>query len=190
MTWDDGVQKPKRIGLLEHFGTGNLGDDATVAAVLQQIRRRWPDVSITGLSLDPSDSEARHGIPCYPIRQGNLSFSTEPHEPATNSGTVFKDKLRALLGEYRRWHGVARYASQLGCSEKTLNRATRAVADLSAKALLVGRIVLEAKRLLAHSAAPVAAIAADLGFEEATNFVKFFRRETGLTPGAFRARNG
>jgi AraC-like DNA-binding protein len=94
----------------------------------------------------------------------------------------------AVEREYRRWHGVARYASQLGCSEKTLNRATRAVVDMSAKALLVGRIVLEAKRLLAHSAAPVAAIAADLGFEEATNFVKFFRRETGLTPGLFRAR--
>jgi len=101
LTWDETVQEPKRIGLLEHFGTGNLGDDATVATVLQQIRRRWPDVSITGLSLDPSDSEARHGIPCYPIRQGNLSFSPEPHEPATNSGTVFKDKLRALLDEYR-----------------------------------------------------------------------------------------
>jgi AraC-like DNA-binding protein len=96
----------------------------------------------------------------------------------------------AVEREYRRSHGVARYASQLGCSEKTLNRATRAVADLSAKALLVGRIVLEAKRLLAHSASPVAAIAADLGFEEATNFVKFFRRETGLTPGVFRERQG
>jgi hypothetical protein len=34
----------------------------------------------------------------------------------------------------------------------TLNRATRAVVDLSAKSLLFGRIVLEAKRLLAHSA--------------------------------------
>jgi len=70
----------------------------------------------------------------------------------------------------------------LGCSEKTLNRATHAVVDMSPKSLLVGRIVLEAKRLLAHSASPVAAIAADLGFEEATNFVKFFRRETGVTP--------
>jgi len=34
---------------------------------------------------------------------------------------------------------------------------------------------------------PVAAIGDQLGFAEATNFVKFFRRETGLTPGAFRA---
>jgi AraC-like DNA-binding protein len=81
------------------------------------------------------------------------------------------------------------YASQLGCSEKSLNRATRTVVDMSAKALLLGRIVLEAKRLLAHSTSPVAVIAADLGFDEPTNFVKFFRRETGMTPGGFRGRH-
>jgi AraC-like DNA-binding protein len=34
----------------------------------------------------------------------------------------------------------------------------------------------------------VATIGDQLGFDEATNFVKFFRREAGLTPGAFRAR--
>lgn len=92
--------------------------------------------------------------------------------------------------EYRRLHGVGQYASRLGCSEKSLNRATRTIVDMSAKSLLVDRIVLEAKRLLAHSAAPVAAIASDLGFDEATNFVKFFRRETGVTPGSFRGRHG
>lgn len=90
--------------------------------------------------------------------------------------------------EYRRWHSVGQYASHLGCSEKSLSRATRVVADVTAKSLLVDRIVLEAKRLLAHSTSPVAAIALDLGFDEATNFVKFFRRETGITPGGFRSR--
>jgi AraC-like DNA-binding protein len=92
--------------------------------------------------------------------------------------------------EFRRWHSVGRYASRLGCAEKTLGRATRAVVDMSAKALLIDRIILEAKRLLAHSASPVAVIAAELGFDEATNFVKFFRRETGVTPGTFRGRHG
>jgi polysaccharide pyruvyl transferase WcaK-like protein len=100
LTLDDRVQKPKRIGVLEHFGTGNLGDDATVDAVLQQITSRWPYASITGLSLDPSDSEKRHGIPCYPIRRGNLSFSPKPHGPATGEA-AFRDKLRAVLGKYR-----------------------------------------------------------------------------------------
>ncbi|MFP5510973.1 MAG: helix-turn-helix domain-containing protein [Alphaproteobacteria bacterium] len=36
---------------------------------------------------------------------------------------------------------------------------------------------------------PIYLIAEGLGFAEATNFAKFFRRETGLTPAAFRAEN-
>jgi AraC-like DNA-binding protein len=49
-------------------------------------------------------------------------------------------------------------------------------------------VLLEAKRLLAHSTASVAAVAHQLGFSEATNFVKFFRRNAGVTPKAFRQR--
>jgi AraC-like DNA-binding protein len=88
--------------------------------------------------------------------------------------------------EFSSWHSVALYAKELGCSEKSLSRAALAVTDRSAKAILTDRIVLEAKRLLAHSLLPVANIGYELGFGEPTNFVKFFRRETRLTPGAFR----
>ncbi len=89
--------------------------------------------------------------------------------------------------QHRQWHRVAQYASDLGCSEKSLSRATLAVTDMGAKTFLTNRIVLEARRLLVHTLSPVAAISDQLGFDEPTNFVKFFRRETGLTPGAFRA---
>jgi AraC-like DNA-binding protein len=33
---------------------------------------------------------------------------------------------------------------------------------------------------------PVSSIAEKLGFDEATNFSKFFRREVGCTPAEFR----
>jgi AraC-like DNA-binding protein len=93
----------------------------------------------------------------------------------------------AVDREYRRWHLVAPYARHLGCSPKSLNRACRAASDVTAKRVIVERIVLEAKRLLAHRRDPAARISDDLGFDEPTNFAKFFRRETGLTPAAFRA---
>src|SRR5262249_58302553 len=51
-----------QIGLLNHIGGGNLGDDATIGAVLQNIRQRWPDVAITAFSQNPSDTSMRHGI--------------------------------------------------------------------------------------------------------------------------------
>ncbi len=90
---------------------------------------------------------------------------------------------------FARWHRVAPYAARLGCSEKSLSRAALLVTDRSAKAVLIERLVLEARRLLAHTLLPVATIGDQLGFAEATNFVKFFRRETGQTPGAFRTRH-
>ncbi len=47
-------------------------------------------------------------------------------------------------------------------------------------------MTLEAQRLLAHTDLPVATIGRALGFSEATNFGKFFTRQTGNTPGDFR----
>jgi polysaccharide pyruvyl transferase WcaK-like protein len=83
---------------LEHCGTGNLGDDATVATVLQHIKSRWPAASVVGLSLDPGDSARRHGIPCFAIRQSVFPFEREwssasgPADPGR-----YADKLKAAL---------------------------------------------------------------------------------------------
>ena len=96
---------------------------------------------------------------------------------------TFQDAVDAEIS-YR--HRVSDYARRMGCSPKGLQRAVIEVRGVSAKAFLLERITLEAKRLLAHTDDPVAAIAETLGFDEATNFVKFFRRETGQPPGAFR----
>ncbi len=100
----------------------------------------------------------------------------------------FKRYRLAVEHEHYRLHRVADYAQRIGCSQKSLQRATLEVAGVSAKAFLSQRIVLEAKRLLAHTDLPVSVIADKLGFDEATNFVKFFRREAGVAPGDFRRR--
>lgn len=76
-------------------------------------------------------------------------------------------------------------ACHVGCSTKSLNRATRAVVDLAARQVIVDRVVVEANRALAHSGLTVASVGARLGFDEPINFVKFFRRTTGVTPGDF-----
>ena len=73
----DALPMSNRIGLLAHFGTGNLGDDATIAAGLQLIRSRRPEAYLVGLSMDPEDSERRHGIPCFPMRQKVFAFERE-----------------------------------------------------------------------------------------------------------------
>ncbi len=59
---------------------------------------------------------------------------------------------------------------------------------MSIKAVVDGRILLEAMRLLADTDDQVGRIAERLGFSEVTNFIKFFRRMKGMTPAEFRQR--
>jgi AraC-like DNA-binding protein len=82
---------------------------------------------------------------------------------------------------------VSEYAARLGYSAKTVTRACQAATGHSAKELINVRVVLEAKRLLAHTDLPAATIGHRLGFVEPTNFSKFFTNKTGHTPGAFRS---
>jgi AraC-like DNA-binding protein len=99
----------------------------------------------------------------------------------------YRDFRATVERDFRRWHVVGPYARHLGYSTKSLDRSCRAVGAMTAKRVIVERIILEAKRLLAHSLLPVASISVELGFDEATNFVKYFKRETGTTPHQFRA---
>lgn len=98
--------------------------------------------------------------------------------------------FRGLLEQHHsRWHQVTSYADALGCTEKSLTRAAQDATGRTAKAVIAQRIALEAKRLLAHTDRPVYLIAEGLGFDEATNFAKFFRREAGVAPLEFRRRH-
>jgi polysaccharide pyruvyl transferase WcaK-like protein len=56
-----------RIGLLDHMGYGNLGDAATQEALIAHISLRVPEAQIVGFSLNPVDTEKRHGIASYSI---------------------------------------------------------------------------------------------------------------------------
>jgi len=99
----------------------------------------------------------------------------------------FSHDLEQGYAETRR---VEDYADRLGCCVRTLTRASLAATGRSAKQVIDDRVALEAKRLLAGTDLPVAEIGRRLGFPEPTNFGRFFQREVGQSPGAFRAAAG
>jgi AraC-like DNA-binding protein len=105
----------------------------------------------------------------------------------------FKMFKQLVEKNFSKWHQVSDYACSIGCSEKSLTRTAVAIAGTSAKTYIASRINLEAKRLLKHTTMPIYQISEHIGFDEPTNFVKFFKREVGTTPGEFRqqqARQG
>jgi len=115
-----------------------------------------------------------------------LAIDVSSGRPA---GAALIDDFRAALDRsFKRAHEVAAYAAILKCSTRTLTRHCERWAGKPAKRIIDERVALESKRLLAHEGGSLAALARELGFAEATQFVKFFRRLTGETPAQFRSK--
>ena len=83
-------------------------------------------------------------------------------------------------------HQVQFYADKMSVSTKKLNRITQAIVGQPAKDYLIEMLVLEIKRLLMSTSLSIKEIAYQTGFDVPTNFVKFFKKYTGVTPLAFR----
>ncbi|MDJ1138522.1 helix-turn-helix transcriptional regulator [Streptomyces iconiensis] len=118
---------------------------------------------------------------------GHSGDEAGPEERGRAAPDTFRRFRAAVERDFALTRRVADYAHALGYSPRTLSRATRAAAGLGAKEFVDRRVVLEARRLLAHTDNSASHIATHLGFADATNFSKFFHQRTGTTPGAFRA---
>jgi polysaccharide pyruvyl transferase WcaK-like protein len=60
-------EKQYSFAILSPCGFGNLGDAATMEAVIQNVRRRITKARIQGITLWPAETERRHQIPTYPL---------------------------------------------------------------------------------------------------------------------------
>ena len=96
---------------------------------------------------------------------------------------LFKDLLDI---NYRKLKKVSDYSKKISVTEKRLNQATSKILDKSPKQMIDERVMLEAKRLLAHTNESVKEIGFDLGFDEPTNSIKYFRKHSHSTPIEFR----
>jgi len=72
-----------KIGILGHVGNQNLGDEALIAAVVQNVRRRYPETELRGFTVYPHDTEQRHRIPAFPIRRMNGGPTSTPQPRLT-----------------------------------------------------------------------------------------------------------
>jgi len=86
-------------------------------------------------------------------------------------------------------HQVQFYASKLFMSTKKLNAITQELLGSPAKKVISDIRILKIKRSLMNLSQNIKEIAFEFGFDEPTNFVKFFKKYTGITPTDFRELN-
>lgn len=157
----------------------------TMTGLIEQMR----EDTLIDASREEVNALLRHQLHSLLARLSILQGKRQAQESLISPALQRFRRFQQLVEKnFTRWHQVADYASRLGYTEKTLARAVLASMGMSAKVFIAARIVLEAKRLLAHTDLSVVAIAEKLGFDEPTNFSKFFKRETECTPAEFRHR--
>ncbi|MER7056890.1 AraC family transcriptional regulator [Streptomyces sp. NPDC000351] len=124
------------------------------------------------------------------LRLANSPDLTLPGAAAadTSRGDTYARFVDALELHFRELHRAVDYAGLLGCSVRTLSRASREAAGKGVREVIDERRSLEARRLLGGAGWDARAVAAHLGFTDPANFGRFFRNHTGLTPAAFAAR--
>lgn len=108
-------------------------------------------------------------------------------DTSPNKTSRLAERFFDLVEEhYQSLYHVQDYLPLLSTQEKPLSQVVRATVGLSPKVYIDHRRILEAKRLLAYSPVSVKEIGFVLGFDEPTNFNKFFRKHCGQSPNEFR----
>ncbi len=110
------------------------------------------------------------------------------HLPRNASDQLTRHFLKLVEQHISAAHNLHDYAQWLGVTVGHLTETVKAETGVPAGTLLRKRLVLEAKRWLVSSDLTAAQIATKLQFDDPSYFGRFFKRETGQTPNAFRTK--
>jgi AraC family transcriptional activator of pobA len=186
---------------------GALGDNGV--AVLTRLRtiapnpllafRRGDDVARlarlcrelldeTSLAREGYEVAARSYLALIGIEVARLAASRQRTGAVTLSAadpTV--EELRRLIEMYfQTERNIGFYAGRLAMTPDRLNDHVKRATGVTAGHLLRQRILTEAKRHLVFTRLTVSEIAYDLAFADPSHFGRFFKKQTGKTPQAFR----
>ena len=97
------------------------------------------------------------------------------------------EELRRLIeANFQLERNIGFYAGKLAMTPDRLNDHVKRATGVTAGHLLRQRILTEAKRQLVFTRLTVGEIAYDLAFADPSHFGRFFKKQTGTTPQAFR----
>jgi LacI family transcriptional regulator len=107
---------------------------------------------------------------------------------ASSRDPVVKKVLHLLEGQIGQHLGVAELARLTGVSRRTLETRFRRETGKTLHEARIQRQMDKAKRLLRNPGRTVAETAHECGFSSVHYFTTAFKRELGVTPGAYRKR--
>lgn len=116
-------------------------------------------------------------------RQNHTISSTKLNKEHYPIFFQFKDLVEK---SYRNTRNAKDYAENMTISTKHLNKIVKSFTLNTAKHFIDQYVILEIKRAILSTDKSLKEIAYDQGFNEVTNFTKFFKKHTDCTPKEYR----
>jgi AraC-like DNA-binding protein len=116
----------------------------------------------------------------------HLPFSKDQIQP--NIVSEFTHFKKLLNENYLILRTSEEYANLMHISTRKLNKICQVATASNAAELIKERILIESKNLLTHTNLSITEVAYRLNFSDTSNFTKFFKSQTSLTPLEFRSR--
>ncbi|MCB0577084.1 MAG: AraC family transcriptional regulator [Saprospiraceae bacterium] len=115
--------------------------------------------------------------------------SQSPGDHSKNAGNAqerLEELLQLLDTHISTKKQVAEYAKLLHLTPYRLNAITKELLGKNCSELINDQIILEAKRYLLATSNQVNQIAGQLGYDDVSYFIRFFKKHTGYSPELFR----
>ncbi len=119
----------------------------------------------------------------------SLYKKDEPKIEKGKGHLLVKRFFQLVEENYQNNYNVNHYAKLLAITPNHLTQTVRQLTGRTSNEILQSKQILEIKRLLIHTSLSVTQIADELHFNDQSYFTKFFKKNTGVTPGQFRIRH-
>lgn len=153
---------------------------AKVCWVLEEIEHEFQDVNARSLTV------LRAFVHILLTKLHRIYNAEHPEDHPEETSSLVRQFERLVSEHFLEEHSVQDYAGKMGISPSHLRDTVKAVTGMAPGHMIRQKLILEAKRLLAHDNATAAEIGYHLNFEDSSYFGRFFKRETGMSPTAFR----
>lgn len=100
---------------------------------------------------------------------------------------IFEQFRLLVEKDYRHSRNVNTYLNKINVSHKHLNQVCKRFTTKTSKEFIDYFIILEIKRKLGSTSFPIKNLCNECGFDEPTNFQKYFQKHTGMSPLKFRS---
>lgn len=155
---------------------------ARISRMIECVRQRRTEETVFGTSI----VLAMICVLLYELMDAYVTNS--PHESCAMSraDSVFLRFLSLLSRDFRAQREVSYYASGLGLTPRYFATIIRDKSGISPGAWISRFVIAEAKTMLGNPDVSVKQVAAALNFPNQSFFGRYFRQNTGMSPGEYR----